>query len=183
MKTWKPFLAVALAAVAVLLMTSWVIAAPASTGSVVVNRVYDDPKPVLSDTLPTTHPVGSVIAVYFNIPYTQVMALHDDGLGFGQIARAYLTARASGGALTPEQVLEMRQAGVGWGQIKKDYGVHPGGNGLGSIMRNKSQPEPTTPALKVKPGNNGSGGCPGNSCNAPGQQKPPKDKPAKEPKK
>jgi hypothetical protein len=185
MKTWKSFLAIALATVAVLLMTSWVIAAPASTGSVLVNRVYDDPKPVLSDTLPTTHPVGSVIAVYFNIPYTHVMALHDDGLGFGQIARAYLTARASGGALTPEQVLDMRLAGVGWGQIKKDYGVHPGGNGLGSIMENKhapSQPEPTATSAppEVKPGDNSSEGCPGNSCSAPGQQKPPKDKPPKD---
>jgi hypothetical protein len=185
MKTWKPFLAVALAAVAVLLMTSWVIAAPASTGSVVVNRVYDDPKPVLSDTLPTTHPVGSVIAVYFNIPYTQVMELHNEGFGFGEIARIYLTAQASGGALTPEQVLEMRQAGVGWGQIKKDYGVHPGGNGLGSIMSKKPaapQPEHTTLAQpEVKPGKNASG-CPGNSCAAPGQPKPPQGKPAKAPK-
>jgi hypothetical protein len=190
MKMWKLLMAVALAAVAVLLMTSMVIAAPASTGSVQINRVYDDPDPVLSDTLPTTHPVGIVISVYFNIPYTQVMALHDKGFGFGEIARAYLTAYMSDGALTPEQVLDMRLTGVGWGQIKKDYGVHPGGNGLGSIMSNKSappQPEPNTSAPpEVKPGNKGQGGpgsCPGNSCNAPGQQKLPQVKPTKIPKK
>ena len=110
------------------------------------------------------------------------MTLHDEGLGFGEIARAYVTAYASNGVLTPEQVLDMRLAGVGWGQIKKDYGIHPGGKGLGSIMGNKPTPEPTTSAPGVKPSNNGQGGCPGNSCNAPGQQKPPKDRPTKTPK-
>jgi hypothetical protein len=175
MKTWKFCLAVALAIVAVLLMTSLVVAAPASAGAVQTNRVYADPEQVLSDTLPTTHPVGIVISMYFNIPYTQVMALHAEGFGFGEIARAYLTAQAADGALTPEQVLNMRLAGVGWGQIKKDYGVHPGGNGLGSIMSNKPEITATLPS-----GNPGPGGCPGNSCSAPGQQKPPQDKPPKD---
>jgi hypothetical protein len=185
MKPWRLLLAVALAAAAVLLMTSLVVAAPASTTGVQINRVFDNPEPILTDTLPMTHPVGIAIARYFNISYTQVMSLHAQGFGFGTIARAYLTAYASHGALTPEQVLALRQADVGWGQIKKDYGVHPGGNGLGSIMRKKPdapQPEPAIPALpEVKPGKNASG-CPGNSCAAPGQQKPPKGKPAKAPK-
>lgn len=183
MKTLKLLLAAALAVVAVLLMTSSVLAV--SAGGEQAQRVYGKPEPILTNTLPTTHPVGSAIAVYFNIPYTQVMALHDEGFGFGTIARAYLTAFASGGALTVEQALEAHQAGVGWGQIKKDYGVPPGGNGLGSIMRNKPAALPSGTAasasLQVKPGQNGSG-CQGNSCNAPGQQKPPKVKPAKAPK-
>jgi hypothetical protein len=192
MKPWRLLLAVALAAAAGLLMTSLVVAAPASTPGAQTNRVYDDPDPILTDTLPMTHPVGIVIARYFNISYTQVMSWHAQGLGFGTIARAYLTAYASDGALTPEQVLALQQAGVGWGQIKKDYGVHPGGNGLGSIMSKKPdapQSEPTTPAPPevksappgAKPDKNASG-CPGNSCNAPGQQKTPKGKPIKAPK-
>lgn len=177
MKTRKLFLAVALAAVALLVMTSLVFAAPASAGSAPVNRVYDDPEPVLTDTLPTTHPVGSIIAFFFNIPYTQVMELHNEGFGFGEIARVYLTAMASNGALTPEDLLAMRQEGVGWGQIKKDYDIHPGGNGLGSIMGNKPESTVEPPG----PGDPGPGDCPGNSCNAPGQQKPPKDdKPPKD---
>jgi hypothetical protein len=183
MKSWKLLLAVALATVGVLLLTSIVLAAPEATDSVQSAGMYDDADPILTDTLPTTHPIGSLIALYFNIPYTQVMALHDQGFGFGNIARAYLTAYASDGVLTPEQVLAMRVAGVGWGQIKKDYGIHPGGNGLGSIKRNKPQPEPTSSAVQVKPGKKDVGSCPGNSCNAPGQQKPPKDKPSKGPKK
>jgi len=193
MKSWRLLLAVTLAAVAMLLMTSIVVAAPASAKGAQTNRVFDDPDPILTDTLPMTHPVGIVIARYFNISYTQVMSWHAQGLGFGTIARAYLTAYASDGALTPEQVLALRQADVGWGQIKKDYGVHPGGNGLGSIMSKKPdapQPEPATPAppkvkfklLGAKPDKNSSA-CPGNSCTAPGQQKPPKGKPTKAPNK
>jgi len=175
----------ALAAAAVLLMTSLVVAAPASTPGVQTSRAYDDPDPILTDTLPTTHPVGIAIARYFNISYTQVMSWHAQGLGFGAIARAYLTAYVSNGVLAPEQVLAQRQAGVGWGQIKRDYGVHPGGNGLGSIMSNQHdapQPEPAPRASPaVKPSKNASG-CPGNSCTAPGQQKLPQGKPTKAPK-
>jgi hypothetical protein len=177
MKPWRLLLAVALATVAVLVLTSFVVAAPASTPGVQTDRVYADPDPTLTGAMPMTHPVGIAIALYFNIPYTQVMALHDQGFGFGTIARAYLTAAASQGALTPTQVLALRQAGMGWGQIKQDYGVHPGGNGLGSIMRQKPdapQPKPASPApAKVKPVQYTSN-CPGNSCNAPGQNKPAK---------
>ncbi|CAG0935732.1 hypothetical protein TFLX_04582 [Thermoflexales bacterium] len=185
MKPWRITAAVMIAATAVLLMTSIVVAAPAAANGVQINQVYDDPpESILTDTLPITHPVGIVIAVYFNIPYTQVVALHEEGFGFGTIARAYLTAAASDGALTPEQVLALRQEGVGWGEIKQDYGVHPGGLGLGSIMSKKQTGDATATVAPPKKGS-GSGGsnCPGNSCNAPGQQKPPKVKPTKAPKK
>ena len=179
LKTLKLLLAIAVAVVAVLLVSSMVIAAPGSTTGVQTNLVFDNP--IVTGTMPMTHPVGSAIALFFNIPYTQVMALHAEGFGFGTIARVYLTALASGGVLSPTQLLEMRQEGVGWGQIKKEFGVHPGGNGLGAIMGHKHDaptvPPPSTPP-EVKPGNNGSS-CPGNSCNAPGQQNRAKGKPAK----
>jgi hypothetical protein len=184
MKPWRLPLAVVLAAAAVLLMASLVVAAPASTNGVQTSQVFDSP--IVTGTVQMTHPVGIAIALYFNIPYTQVMSLHAQGFGFGTIARAYLTAYAPNGMLTPEQVLALRQAGVGWGQIKKDYRVHPGGNGLGSIMSKKSdapQPEPDTSSPpEVAPDKNASG-CPGNSCNAPGQQKPHQGKLVKAPQK
>ncbi len=184
MKTWKTLMAMAAAVAAIMLMTSIVAAAPVSPGSAPADRTAADPEPVMTDTLPLTHPVGSAIAVYFNIPYTQVMALHAAGLGFGEIARAYLTALASGGTLTPTQLLEMRQAGMGWGQIKKEYGIRPGGLGLGSIMRNKAvtQSEPASPVLKIKPSKQRSDTCPGKSCAAPGQQQMPRGKPNRTPK-
>jgi hypothetical protein len=184
MQKWKLLSAMLLAGAAVFMMTSIVAAAPASTSSAQLDRISDDPlDQVLTDTLPTTHPVGIIIALYFNIPYTQVMALHNEGFGFGTIARAYLTARQSNGALTPEQLLAMRQAGTGWGQIKKEYGIHPGGNGLGTVVRDHGTPQPTVQlpddnrqnkekGKDDKGGNSGPAPCPGNSCNAPGKTKP-----------
>lgn len=183
MKAWKLFSAVILAGVAVFMMTSMVVAAPASANGVQTNRVYDDPlDSVLTDTLPMTHPVAAIIAMYFNIPYTQVIALHNAGFGYGTIARAYLTAQQSNGALTPEQILAMRQAGTGWGQIKKEYGIHPGGNGLGTVVRKHGTPQPAAQPPSVLPdggkknkeekaGSPGPAACPGNSCNAPGHTK------------
>jgi hypothetical protein len=182
MKTWKLLAAVALAVAAMLLVTSIVVAAPAATSSPPTNQVYDTTTEILTDTLPTTHPVGIIISVFFHIPYTQVMTLHDDGFGFGTIARAYLTAAFSNGQLTPEQVLALRQESVGWGQIKQQYDVSPGGKGLGSIMGKKpATPESPTAPEKVNLDKSGSD-CPGNSCNASGQQKAPKGRPAEAPK-
>ncbi len=180
MKTWKFILAVALAVVAVALMTCIVVAAPASTSSVPANRVFDVTDPILTDTLPTTHPVGIIIAVFFQIPYTQVMDLHNEGFGFGEIARVYLMADVLSGTLTPDEILTMRQDGMGWGQIMKENDFAPGGKGLGSIMRNKpvtSEPGAAIAPKGPKPDNDNNGtNCPGNSCNAPGQQKSPKGK-------
>ena len=191
MKPWRLPLAVALAALAVLLMAGLVAAAPTSTSGIQTDQVFDSPiltdtVPIVTGTVQMTHPVGIAIALFFNIPYTQVMSLRAQGFGFGTIARAYLTADASNGTLTPEQVLALRQAGVGWGQIKQTYGVPPGGHGLGSIMRNKSD----APRLgsnasappEVQPDKHASG-CPGNSCNAPGLQKLHKGRPVKAPQK
>ena len=143
---------------------SVVAAAPAGTVS--------STTPVMAGTItPTssfTHPVGLAISVYFSIPYTSVMSLHDAGVGFGVIARAYLTARFSNGVLTPSQVLHLRESGVGWGQIMHEYGIHPGRKGLGSIMGggthgDKSVPSTSSDAPQPP--------CPGNSCNVPGHNK------------
>lgn len=179
MKPFKLLITLSLATMAILLMVGVVVAAPAGVTSARVAYTNEAPEPPLTDTLPTTHPVGIFIAIYFNIPYSQVMELHAAGFGFGTIARAYLTALESNWTLSPEQILEMRQTGTGWGEIKKDYGIRPGQNGLGIIMRSK----PITPTVTLNPPDQGNkdkdkdkGNCPGNSCNAPGQNKPEKDK-------
>ena len=134
----------------------------------VAMRLNQEPPPtdVPTPTL-TIHPVGAAIAKFFDIAYTDVMTLHESGVGFGVIARAYMTAKFSDGQLTPEEVLELFQSGTGWGQIMKEYGVHPGGKGLGAIMRGHKEGKPPSgdapdPADKS---------CPGNRCNAPGHDK------------
>jgi hypothetical protein len=141
-----------------------VAAAPAGTVSATTSVMEE----TITPTASFTHPVGLAISAYFSIPYTTVMSLHDSGVGFGVIARAYLTAKFSNGVLTPTQVLELHESGVGWGQIMHEYGVHPGRKGLGSIMgggTHGSGSVPSTSNDSLQPP------CPGNSCNAPGHNK------------
>lgn len=133
-------------------------------------RPNDDSAPTPTEVPTSTqpiHPVGAAIAQALDIPYADVMALHESGVGFGVIARAYMTARFSGDQLTGEEVLALFQSGVGWGQIMQEYGVHPGGKGLGAIMRGRPKGvEPPT----VGSGSPGSPSCQGNSCKAPRQK-------------
>jgi hypothetical protein len=157
-------------------------AAPAESNHAAAYAVstqpLDDPAPEPTETLELTetqqftHPIGLAISLFFDVPYTQVMELHSEGIGFGVIARVYLTADASNGTLTPGQVLALFQTGMGWGEIGKEYGVQPGGKGLGSIMRNHSSNGPT-----ANPSGNAKSTCPGNSCNAPGHNKIKPNKP------
>jgi len=126
------------------------------------------PSPLSTPTPEFCHPVARMIASFFDLTCEEVTDLHDSGVGFGVIARAYLTARALGEEASPEAILALHQAGVGWGEIMKQLGAdaHPGGKGLGAIMRDKSggdeegasgaAPDP------VRPGNSG---------NAPGHNK------------
>jgi hypothetical protein len=146
------------------------------------------------------HPVALLIGLAFGETCTDIEALHDSGIGFGVIGRAYLTAAASDGEVTAEELIELQQAGMGWGEVKKQYDIHPGGKGLGAIMSGRftgvtPTPEPeegegdTTGAQlssgndDLKPGKGkplGDGGWkPGNGNNPPGQSKDknPKRKP------
>ena len=182
MKKWKFLSVMLLTGVTLVLMTSMVAAAPAATNGTQADRVSADP--IVTGTLPMTQPVAAAIASYFNISYTEVISLHEAGYGFGVIARVYLTALRSNGVLTPTHLLDLFNSGMGWGQIKKEYDLHPGGNGLGTIMREHgappavAQPPNEPPAVnnkgkEDKGGNSGPATCPGNSCNAPGHNKGP----------
>lgn len=186
MKLTKLMLAMASGFALTFVLVGMTFAAP-STATYPANRNLLGPMitstvtitPVPTVTVTHTQPVASVIALYFHLPYTEVLALHNSGVGFGVIARAYLTARASNGVLTPTQVLDLLQSGMGWGEIKKQYGVQPGGNGLGAIMSGRAAPILTPGATSGGPGvsngpapSNFTPVCPGNSCSAPGHAKP-----------
>lgn len=77
---------------------------------------------------PDQHPVGVKISRSFGVPYEQVMALYEQGFGFGEIMQAYRLAAANAEAgVTAEGLLQLRQTGLGWGEICKQFGMHPGG--------------------------------------------------------
>jgi|GEM_PF-6051700 len=81
------------------------------------------------------HPVANAIAQEFNITNEEIVALHQAGYGFGEIAKAYSLADELG--MAPEDILPQARE-VGWGKLLKDNGLHPSlagkGNNLGAIM-------------------------------------------------
>jgi hypothetical protein len=131
-------------------------------------------------TLTVSHPVALAIADYFGVPSAEIFAEHQEGQGFGEIARAYFLAQelaADGDPtndLTADQILALHQGGMGWGQIVRSLGL-PQGNrnrNLGLIMSGRG-PKPdkgsdttvTTPQNQpgpaAKPHTNGSNGSNG----------------------
>ena len=72
------------------------------------------------------HPVATALAKYFDVPYDEVMALHEAGYGFGGITKAYFFAEKIG--VTPQELLELAK-GTGWGNVLKENGLHPGSGG------------------------------------------------------
>jgi hypothetical protein len=83
------------------------------------------------------HPVGLAVANFFDVPYDEIMAWHEQGIGFGNIAMAYFLADAlADEGLTVEQILDEKLSGAGWGQVMKALGLNPGrkDKNLGQVM-------------------------------------------------
>jgi hypothetical protein len=127
------------------------LTAPAETITLfqaTVTPTVAPPTPV-TPTMPSTstHPVASAMAKYFDVPYSEIAALHQEGYGFGVIAKAYFAAQKLG--ITPRELLDEFDSGMGWGQIMKEHNLHPGqagrGGNLGDIMsghgRNNQSPD------------------------------------------
>lgn len=117
-------------------------------------------------------PVAQRIAEAFHVTYEEVIAQHCAGFGFGEITRAYLLAEATGE--TPQYYLNLKASGLGWGQIVRDTGIHPSELAPGQVHRggydSEATPDPETSAdLDAQGNGRGNDDCPGNSCNAPGQ--------------
>lgn len=75
--------------------------------------------------------VAVALADYFGeMSYEEIMALHESGVGFGNIARGlYFTTEFDLGIGAADLVAEAGQSG--WGKTLRDNGVHPGSLGKG----------------------------------------------------
>jgi hypothetical protein len=83
----------------------------------------------------TNHPVAKQLAVSLGVSYTEIMKWHCEGMGFGEIARAYVIAK--NGKLTVDQIFAMRKDHKGWGQIIKAAGLKAKDiGGLGKLKGN-----------------------------------------------
>lgn len=82
----------------------------------------DDPPP------DERHPMAEKLALYFDLPYEEAMALFESGIGFGLMMKAYRLADANPEAgVSGAELLEMHLSGLGWGEIRQQTGIHPGG--------------------------------------------------------
>jgi hypothetical protein len=105
----------------------------------------------IEPTLTVTHPVGLALATHFVVSYTEIMDWHQQGLGFGGIAKAYFLADELGAGTTVTGVFSLKLTGTGWGPIFKEYGLSPSGRNrsLGQVMSGRghgggSAPEETS---------------------------------------
>ena len=77
------------------------------------------------------NPVAAYLAGLTGYTYEELVTLQKDGNGLGNIGRAYLFSLATGISL--EEALTQAKE-MGWGNLYKEYGLKPGGNGLGSLI-------------------------------------------------
>jgi hypothetical protein len=68
-----------------------------------------------------THPMAPVLSEWMGVSCDEIMALHDEEIGFGVMMKAYLLSDAFG--LDWRELLDrhMSEAGLGWGQIMKAH--------------------------------------------------------------
>ncbi|WP_322798724.1 hypothetical protein [Thermoflexus sp.] len=129
----------------------------------------EEPTPTPTPTLPVTrvHPVALALARWISqtfpqagitvtISVTDLMALQARGFGYGEIARALQLVLASQTDQDPANNLTLEQAltlgrQIGWGQAYRLYNLHPGGRGLGAIMRSLKPRSFATPSPAATP--------------------------------
>jgi hypothetical protein len=88
-----------------------------------------------SDCNGPNQPVGMRIAETFNVSYDEVMALHCQGIGFGNIIRAYLLAEKATDGSTAQDFLDRHANGEGWGQIMRDSDISPSELAPGKVLK------------------------------------------------
>ncbi len=84
-------------------------------------------------TLTGTNKIAEAITNYFSgtltttVTVSDVLALHNEGWGFGEIFKLYLLAAESG--KSPDEIKAMRDSGMGWGVIAMSLNLSPGNGG------------------------------------------------------
>jgi hypothetical protein len=169
-----------------ILFTSAALAAPGQSVSSSAEPVALFQEPItpteeITSTTSNTHPVAAAIAEHFSgvftTTYEGVMALHEEGYGFGVIAKAYFAAQKLG--IDPQVLLDEFSAGTGWGNIMKNHQLHPGqagrGGNLGTIMSGHGNSLSDTAGGRIPPGqlkkSNGQSGLDGQANGDNGKNK------------
>ncbi len=181
-----------------------------STDVNVLNLALSNPKDAFSPTLSTlsgtdmglettmtstvtstlnltdTNKVAEAITKFFSgtvtttLTVSDVVGLHNQGWGYGEIFKLYALAQESG--MTPDQIKALRDGGMGWGEIAKLLDLSPGnkGNNLGAAVSGRGITETLTTNSKsddnshgnphdVPPRKSGGGGPPPGKGNGKGK--------------
>jgi hypothetical protein len=96
-------------------------------------EVTPSPTAQPGDCVRQDHPAAGRYAEAFGVPVAEIIGWHCAGFGFGEIARAYLLAEATGE--TPASYFEQRRSGLGWGQIMRGSDVRPSDLAPGRVGR------------------------------------------------
>ena len=99
------------------------------------------------------HPVAKALAHRLGVGYEEIISLHQQDYGFGQIIKAYTLAGQLNNKTAQAVLLEARQ--VGWGQLLQDNGLHPSAAGQGNKFghfKSGPQGQGNRPAQFVPPG-------------------------------
>ncbi len=130
--------------------------------------IEEDEEPVVTCGN-SNHPVAARFAAEFEMSVDDIMAMHCDGNGFGNIARALLLAQNDENGATAQDFLDRHRGGEGWGQIVRESGMHPSELAPGQIGRNRNTDEDdsddTTAASQPGNGNGRGNGNSGNNGN------------------
>jgi hypothetical protein len=141
-----------------LITTDPITGKPIVAADAVGKAVEVDPTTVLPEGDPIVvenqHPVGSALADFFSgligVNYETIMTYHEDGVGFGVIAKAlWLTKNMDGDTATFEALLDAKLSGDyssivladgstpdNWGDVVKSLKK---GNNLGRVMSGKDK--------------------------------------------
>ena len=163
-----------------LLIIIMVMALFAAPGGIV--QADDEPPPEEETTTePLGHPIIMFLAGLTEMEPEEILAIHEEGYGMGEIAKAYylLSLVAEEGSefvlpdgSTMESILALSLE-TGWGNVYKDLGIHPGSkHGLGWYFhenKNNSDEVEETETLKK-------GGPPDHANNDKDKVKVKKDK-------
>src|SRR5690606_19139968 len=119
-------------------------------------------EPVVATCGNANHPVAARLAEEFGMSQDEIMAMHCQGNGFGNIARALLLARAAEDGNTAQDYLDRHHAGEGWGHIVRESGMHPSELAPGRIGKGRSASTEDSTQITTRPGkanrNNGNNG-------------------------
>ena len=149
---------------------------PDDNAVVFCNFIDENDEEAIDEECEKPHPIAVILADEFEYDLEIIHAWHDEGFGFGEIARMLLIVDlADDEDVDTDAIIEMREDGDGWGQIVRELGLNPRDLAPGRVISGRYNPEEETesPAAQsaapvTQPQNNGHAN--GNSNNNQGNR-------------